>query len=699
MVPTTPGSSSRPGRGAPSPTPRKAQRTPSPTPPVVARPATPPPLLPAPTLSDLGLTLSTVTAKLSPSHFSSPPTSGAFLAPNYLLLCHAQGLDVLPLTYPPVPQPYALIRRVSFKSVVVMEHRGVLVAIAGRRDGVRVYALEEIKKAVEWRIDVEVRREREKARREEGRKGSGARQERLQTNLELAGVLTTVDGLPVKTPATGLPPRRPDLPHKKSKTPPMSRQVSQGGQSDNFPDLPPAYSGSPRPRRESQSSTVTVAQPKRSRATSVSEALAAPVMDIPPVPPLPHARMEGEMKGDWVEQSISQDDEAIDIVAAGASGSQALDEWTSASARAPASISSATSVEVPAPSSSTRPRGATIRRQSRPTELNLTDALPSADTEVPRPQPSPVPTLITLRQTLSSSSQPAPPSNGRVPTLRSLSGIASQQYLVPETPDDDDDDDGNETPAPAREQVSFAQMLMESRIPDLPPPGSRQPQQPILLTSSHPVAGPDDYPSSPRASESNSIVSRRSVPESSRRRRRWSVLGGIFPPLPPAPGSQDGHTANTLAHASRPPARQSTAPEQPQSVSLTRRDTVTPASVLRRPSTARAGSGSSRGTGGGSRAVSEQVRARASASVEVLGQETTPTASVLSSQPSRLSRFFNSALHPRRSEDSTRAMSPRSDPLSPMPGTPAPAPKLEYVKLPGTKSALMIKSVETAKKR
>jgi hypothetical protein len=36
-------------------------------------------------------------------------------------------------------------------------------------------------------------------------------------------------------------------------------------------------------------------------------------------------------------------------------------------------------------------------------------------------------------------------------------------------------------------------------------------------------------------------------------------------------------------------------------------------------------------------------------------------------------------------------------------GTPAashaPPPKLEYVKLPGTKGALMVKSVETAKKR
>ena len=82
--------------------------------------------------------------------------------------------DVFPLVSPPAPQPYALIRRVGFKTVVVMEERGVLVAIAGRRDGVRVYALEEVRKAVEWRIDLEIKREKERMRREEAKKvGSG----------------------------------------------------------------------------------------------------------------------------------------------------------------------------------------------------------------------------------------------------------------------------------------------------------------------------------------------------------------------------------------------------------------------------------------------------------------------------------------------------------------------------------------------
>ncbi|KAJ3721390.1 hypothetical protein DFJ43DRAFT_1202852 [Lentinula guzmanii] len=54
----------------------------------------PPPRLPPPTLQELGLSFSVITADLSPSHFSTPPSSGAFLSPHYLLLCHAQGLDI-----------------------------------------------------------------------------------------------------------------------------------------------------------------------------------------------------------------------------------------------------------------------------------------------------------------------------------------------------------------------------------------------------------------------------------------------------------------------------------------------------------------------------------------------------------------------------------------------------------------------------
>ena len=43
----------------------------------------------------------------------------------------------------------------GIKLYVVMEGRTVLVAVAGRRDGVRVYASEEVRRTAEWRIDIE----------------------------------------------------------------------------------------------------------------------------------------------------------------------------------------------------------------------------------------------------------------------------------------------------------------------------------------------------------------------------------------------------------------------------------------------------------------------------------------------------------------------------------------------------------------
>ena len=79
----------------------------------------------------------------------------------------------------------------------------------------------------------------------------------------------------------------------------------------------------------------------------------------------------------------------------------------------------------------------------------------------------------------------------------------------------------------------------------------------------------------------------------------------------------------------------------------------------------------------------------------------------VSAQPN--SRFFSRILgNPfshRRSEDSAVAVqftehadgAVRKQGLTPPP--PAPAPKLEYVKLPGTKGSIMIKAVETSRKR
>lgn len=684
------------GSAPPTPNPKRA-RSVSPAPPP-ARPETPPPTLPPPTLSDLGLTLSTVTAKLLPSHFSSPPTSGAFLAPNYLLLCHAQGLDVLPLSYPPLPQPYALVRRVSFKSVVVMEHRGVLVAIAGRRDGVRVYALEEVKKAVEWRIEVEIRREREKARKEEAKKGPSSASRFGLHDLQTAGLIAPSPGN--RTPKSPLATTsKPETPRRTSKTPPVSRQSSHTG--SPVPPVvlppppvpatepPPAYTGMGHARRTSTVSTSPRAV--RARATSVSEALAAPIMDIPPMPSLP--RVDPDAKGDWVEQSMAMDEEAIDIVAAGPSGSQALDERTSAAAARAAGgpippSSPPTEIAPTIPLARTR-TSATIRRTGRPTDLDLSSVLPEAegDSPAPEPQPSPVPTLMTMRQALASRG-----SHAHVPSVSSLAGIASQQYQAPNTPDVDIDEDEDEE-MPQREQLTLAQMLADTRIPDLPPPGTRRPQQPILITSSHRVASPEPELPSPRASESPSVRSRRSAPEpsSSRRRRRWSVLGGIFPPPPTA--------SNTAAAVTSDAESQSESSHQntimpPPPIPPTPRAEPTAPNLLRRPTSARAS---------GHRTMSEQVRPRASASVEALGHH--PDSSSVRTGNSQggsrlISRILNSALHPRRSgEERNSIIGRHTEAVPAVPGHNAPAPKLEYVKLPGTKGALMIKSVETAKKR
>lgn len=301
--------------------------------PAPVRSPTPPPPLPPPTLYELGLSLSAITPDLSPSHFSSPPASGAFLAPHYLLLCHAQGLDVLPLVSPPAPQPYALVRRVAFKSVVVMEHRAVLVAIAGRRDGVRVYALEEVKKAIDWRIEVEVRRERERSRREESKKaGLGSTSIDQRDSSEKRGKLSLstppVAELQQSNKFTSRSPSVSTHATPKRPRPPTVQPAS------SFPPVgqPPPYTSVPdhRPPLRNRRSSVSV-NIARSRRSSLS------LVVVPPVSPLsPSISNVGTVtapsaadvskNSDWFEAS---DEEAIDMLTAGASGSRALDERTS----------------------------------------------------------------------------------------------------------------------------------------------------------------------------------------------------------------------------------------------------------------------------------------------------------------------------------------------------------------------------------
>ncbi|KAF9569717.1 hypothetical protein CPC08DRAFT_812702 [Agrocybe pediades] len=639
-------------------------RSPSPLP---IRPSTPPPSLPAPTLYELGLSLSALTSELNPSHFSTPPSSGAFLAPHYLLLCHAQGLDVLPLVSPPAPQPYALVRRVSFKSVVVMEQRGVLVAIAGRRDGVRVYALEEVKKAIEWRIEVEVRRERDRNRREnvkksslrnwdisdvrdsveKNRKASLSSVTPTEPDRARAKLLRKSSHNPLPTPPS--PPPVPLVPRsatprapKRRPKPPIEAPPESSSTLPVPSGQPPPYAGPSdisHPTLQSRPSFVSL----RSRGGSVSNVLA-----VPPIHRAVEQRPQDDSKADWAESS---DEEAIDVVAAGSSGSH-LDERTSATLSRTVSSPSVAAigsqpVPVPVPS-----RPSLSNRRNRPSNLDL-----SLTQAVPPPEPSPAPTLITLRQALSHAPQTSSPANDEVPN--------------PETPlpEEDDDDEGEG-------YISLAQALLESRIPDLPPVGTRRPQEPILITPSTTLAR-SETPSSARSFDGQSSLGRSTTNSTNRRRRRWSIMisspsSETAPDLSTVPSGSltapgTGRTTFSRSqsfrsdHSHTPAARSATNPLPSSSSTTTLLNPPVPS-------------------------VPDNLR--------------TPTPT--SSRSSRfIPRIISNALNSRKSTDR-----PLTAPSSPIdiegtrwtPSNQAPPPKLEYVKLPGTKGAMLIKAVETAKK-
>jgi hypothetical protein len=418
-------------------------------------------------------------------------------------------------------------------------------------------------------------------------------------------------------------------------------------------DHPPPYSNPSEltdpPRFRTQASAVSYVP--RSRSGSVSDVLAA----APSV-----SRRNGnrprdpDIKSDWVESS---DDEAIDIVAAGSSGSQALDERTSANVSTAAPAVSVHPVPVHSSTTSTR--------RHRPSNLDLTLSL--SNISVAPPEPSPVPTLLTLRQALSNSP----------PTLRNIH--TADVLQDPDTPPgamEDDDDDVNG-------RISLAQALLESRIPDIPPAGTRRPQEPILIRSSHPVATAEDEQSGHRTSEEPPMPNPSSNSDRPARRRRWSVLLGSPSASEPLASSRSLGTSTTPVVGERQITRD--ARSQSLRSNLSRKSTV-------RPSTSPTGSS----------LMTPHTAANPGR------PEATP--SVMSSRSSLSSRFIprliTNAFQGRRSDD--RPSLPvqntiDSDSSKRVTGTPlmphAPPPKLEYVKLPGTKGALVVKAVETAKKR
>ncbi|KAF8741399.1 GYF domain, partial [Rhizoctonia solani] len=578
----------RPEREPPMPRERSVSPPPSPMRPT--RPVTPPPPLAPPTLSELGLQLSIITSNLTTAQYAMAPTSGTFLAPHYLLLCHGQGLDVLPLNAPPAPQPYALVRRVSFKSVIVMEERGVLVAIAGRRDGVRVYALEEVRRAVEWRLDLELKREAEAARRSRSKGTPGVT-------------------IPASNSApSALQPSKPTAP-----PPSYSASVDQTLRplitrvsTTNLAAM--AAAASPRHRGGSLSSIVGLAQ-------------------------------NGTQKSEWAELQAS--DEEV-LVAAGPEASAALDERTSAAAQQhPQQAAPVASVaSPPLQIGGTSARRATVGAESATT-------------------------LSSMRSALAHS--------------------RSNSQLLPRGPTTAETD---AEPEVGIDSVSMAEMLRESRMPPPQVPANttqRRASVVMLQSQTHPVFQPGEL--DPVGEDTDPPP----TPGDDVRPRRWSFVAPSSSSLPePIASRPPAHTsipANTTAsqQQQQPDRRANTAP----SLAPIPLPAASSQSAIPPPSPRQ---GSHRST-----------RSQPSPSV----RPPTPPAPRRRLFPKILSAF-GSKKHRSKSRDrAASAHAGTSSGAGPSgnghtegapPEGPAAAPKLEYIKLPGTKGAIMIKAVETPKK-
>jgi len=511
-----------------------------------------------------------------------------------------------------------------------MEQRGVLVAIAGRRDGVRVYALDEIRRAIDWRIDTEVRREKDKTRREEAKKiaatefGLGFPESKRIPERSLS--------LTPPTPTKGKPQRRAStssgvfLKRTRPPVPPVPPVPSKPDAED-----PPTYQlAQSRDRLEHRMSAHQLVQ-----RTPVEPAILNPVNHIT-TPGSGH-----DIKAEWNSRG-SSDDEAIDIVAAGASGSQALDERTSSMAAAstnqpPILLPS----NVPTISRSTN-------RRSRPANLDLSSTrVDSGTTTVVQP-PSPVPTLTAIRQTLQS--HPSTLSQG-----------TANGNPTPDRDGDEGDDEGG--PLTPTDHITLAQALLESRISGLPPAGTRQPQQAIIINPLRPIDG------SPRPHTSESVSQRSGRSNTTRRRRRWSVMDVFNGNATPRP-SEDSTTI--------PPPLPPIPTSQPRALGHSR---------------------------SGRPLISAHTR-----SDSPINQPPTPTRStpnlvqnLSATTPSRyrfLPRVLTEAFSGRRGSTHSSLSDVEKSKVTATPAqTHAQPPKLEYVKLPGTKGAVLIKAVETAKKR
>ena len=718
-----------------------------------------------------------------------------------------------------------------------MEERGVLVAIAGRRDGVRVYALEEIRRAVEWRIDVEVRKEIDRLRREEIKrlaalppinvtlqvKGGAApksappAEAKGSTHKSNLTKSPSVDSIPVGTSdpgcATTTNPVAPTTSRKSSlkKKPPKAHKVPRSRDS-NFsssrlppptpalpiPPPPPVPHALPIQRLVPRTSiaNLNIHRDATRRAMSAREAMAAPVpqpdSDVITMDtnedgiPIPTAgeriplRRE-PTKGEWMDGENHSDEEAL--VAAGPSGSAALDERTSAAAQA--SVSRANSaltgeavgindVGVPVMSSSGSRSTGGVVRQRRSSNLNFSPVAfrPEEGEGDDDDMPSPAPTLLTLRQALQATASRA--ATRDAPNAN----ITTSDHEEPNTP--------------TGEVISFAEWLLESRLPDAPPLGTGSdrtirrrgasvgsvgdaPVTPLdgstvagaALVTRYPLSreydlygtrgngGPDTDPDAGRADDrteghgmsdtengsgtgrtrQTKNVKQGNQPASrggsvraagKRKSRRWSVFDGILHPgsvshvrdaspvapthPPPDSTSTRQVVGSSASHPqisppeTRPPFRRHRSTQSQGALS-------TDGHPVPSQSAVNAISDSEAGYGEPSIAGSPSNNRGASSSGP-------PPSS--RSHHSRLSRFFHlkssktrnrsSFIHEEGllhaldlslggtgglAQDYERRSALAMNATAPA----APAPKLEYIKLPGTKGAIMVKAVETARKR
>lgn len=528
----------------------------------------------------------------------------------------------------------------------------MLVAIAGRRDAVRVYALEELRRLIEWRVDSEMRKSskrrtftmppvptRSPARLPSGSTGSvqperppeytpnpPERMPSLRVSRSSQNISSSTPVRPAMTrpgTATG------SLGRAASATAAISRSTTATSLSAEM-GLAPSF----RPRQPSVSTIRVSNVPAPPMPTVDSNTTITPTKTTTTMP-------DDKRVGDWMEDPDS-DDEAL--LAAGPSGSAALDERTSAQARergvsmdsvgtSAASAEGRTSLSAgqlpPATSSFSRPR--------RPSNLDLSAAAPHEDL-VAAP-PSPAPTLLTLRQALQHtlSAQRAAPLRSRSMNISEDGGVVSEDADGDGEVDEGDfyDTDGDlqeNRPRRRREQISFAEALAESRLPTAPPLGSRS--GPTATLSDH-VSGSGLRP--------HPAVAPLAHP-SANMRRRWSVdHSGRRPSVSASVSSAPGAYPPPSTPPPLPTSSSPTSPTRPNSVHRHR--------FLPRIITAAFRGGSTSNNNG---------------TVIINGTDV----------------------------DDSDAEKVHTAPAT----SSSVPPKLDFVKLPGTKGAVMVKAVETARK-